>query len=257
LESKNSTTPVILTVAFLFTPILYAALAATINQSRGPTEAPEWITIARIISVAYTISCLASALFIERHIREKSAEKIRKKGRDPELAILLCGFGVLLSPALIALILFFFGSPVTDVYAYSLFSLIGIGAWSWRQGELFRVSAEGASIPIVRPYTIVLIVLGVLALVFLAIGILLMARPPESYTTPSRFHILWIPFCAFLAAGCWITAFLRARRSSYAMTTTRAISTILLMWFPLGTAAFVYWIRWVRKKENQRINTES
>ena len=61
-------------------------------------------------------------------------------------------------------------------------------------------------------------------------------------------NIPWIPIYAFITAGSWGTAILRFRRSPYALFATGAISIVFLIWFPLGTAAFIYWIGWIRKK---------
>jgi hypothetical protein len=44
-------------------------------------------------------------------------------------------------------------------------------------------------------------------------------------------------------------AVLRSLRSPVAEPATVAVSVILLLWLPLGTAAFIYWLVSVRKRE--------
>jgi hypothetical protein len=42
---------------------------------------------------------------------------------------------------------------------------------------------------------------------------------------------------------------LRTYRSPLAWPTTAAVSILLAVWVPFGTAAFIYWVGWVRKPE--------
>ena len=257
-------------IAALFAPILYASIGATVNKNRGSISAPEWTNTARIITVLVVILCLASVFFFQRHVRTKSAEKLLKKGKDPELLIFCFGLALLLAPACIALFLFIIGNPVIDVYVYCVFSSLGIGGWSWHKRALFMVGdqvpyntpsrgtiqrativREVPPIPTVRAYTITLILLGALALALLCIKILLIMNPPKSYTTPVFLEIPGFFLYSLLTIGCLTTAFLRSRDSEYAIFSTAVLSTILMIWFPFGTAAFVYWIGWVRKKERQ------
>lgn len=270
-EKKRPVVSFILTVALLFAPIMYVAVAATIDEKRGPIQAPKWMTIARLVTAGITMCCLALPFFIERNIRAKLAEKARRKGPDPELTILIIGSTVFLAPSGIAVLLFLFGSPIIDVYAYSVFSFLAVAGWSWHQRACFSlsdkaklempsretvpeqaISAEEGKFPVVRAYTILLIIVGLLAFTFLGIKILLITTPPEYYTASSHLYMFWIPFYAFLTMGCWMTAFLRARRSSYALAATGGVSIMLLFFIPFGTAAFVYWLWRVRKKENER-----
>ncbi len=54
---------------------------------------------------------------------------------------------------------------------------------------------------------------------------------------------------AIQAAGCLLVAALRARGSAVAAPATAAISILLSLWIPLGTAAFIWWLVRVRQQE--------
>jgi hypothetical protein len=43
---------------------------------------------------------------------------------------------------------------------------------------------------------------------------------------------------------------LRTYGSRLAIPTTPAVSILLIFLFPIGTLAFIYWLGWVRKREN-------
>ena len=43
---------------------------------------------------------------------------------------------------------------------------------------------------------------------------------------------------------------LRTYRLRLAIPTTPAVSILLIFLFPVGTLAFIYWLGWVRKREN-------
>lgn len=44
-------------------------------------------------------------------------------------------------------------------------------------------------------------------------------------------------------------AVLRSKESVLARPTTAAVSILLVTWFPFGTAAFIWWVGWVRRRE--------
>ena len=46
-----------------------------------------------------------------------------------------------------------------------------------------------------------------------------------------------------------VVAILRVRRSELARAATAAVSILLILWFPFGTAAFIWWVGWVRPTE--------
>jgi hypothetical protein len=54
---------------------------------------------------------------------------------------------------------------------------------------------------------------------------------------------------AILAVGCLVVALLRSRGSPLARPTTAAISIVLAISFPFGTAAFFWWLLSVRQQE--------
>lgn len=179
----------------------------------------------------------------------------------PELIAFVTGSASFLTPATVGVISFLVGAPATDVYLCSTFSFLGILFWSWRKRALFRASNQypidvnhagdfsSQTISLSRSYTIILSLLGMLALLFSTsrlISTMQGARPiAGSVSLESFVSVIYV----ILVLGCWITVFLRARRSPYALAATGVISAALLCWIPFGTAAFIYWIGWVRKKE--------
>jgi hypothetical protein len=50
-------------------------------------------------------------------------------------------------------------------------------------------------------------------------------------------------------------AVLRTKRSDLARPTTAAVSILLIIWAPFGTAAFIWWVGWVRKREKLPAST--
>jgi len=209
-----------------------------------------------------------NANIVERKILTKSPELI-KKGSDPEFLALLCG-GIFNAPACFAFIFFMFGSSIVDVYIYSALSFAAIIAWAWRYRRLLLTTPVDAEhkpitdntllIPksssvntntMVRPYTIVLGILGSISFLLLASEIMSVIHPPEDYYLGQKqMTMLIIPFFLLFSLSCWITTILRTKKSPLASFATRATSYILIAWFPFGTAAFFYWIGKVRKKEN-------
>jgi hypothetical protein len=267
-KKKNLKNPLILALAFLVGPLSYSFIAATINQKRGPIDVPGWIGFARIITVALSIAIIAFLYILNRRTREKAASKTKNEGIDTEVKSLSWGLGVLISPTIAAFINFLLGAPVVDVYACSAFSLLAIGIWFWcRRAVLiagipkvvYKPSLEGQPakmIPLkmgktvsVRSYTVVLFILGVFGVLSIIFEIFLLSDSIGVSQPP--IFLIKIPFYAIITLGCWIAAFLRLRKSPYALYVTSTISIVLLFFFPLGTAAFIYW-RWrVRKRENQ------
>ncbi len=56
-----------------------------------------------------------------------------------------------------------------------------------------------------------------------------------------------------MAAACFLVATLRSIGSRIAGTATTAISIILATYFPFGTAAFIWWLVSVRKREESGV----
>ena len=52
-----------------------------------------------------------------------------------------------------------------------------------------------------------------------------------------------------MAVACLLVATLRSIGSRIAGTATTAISIVFAIWFPFGTAAFIWWLVRVRKQE--------
>ncbi len=98
----------------------------------------------------------------------------------------------------------------------------------------------------VHGYTVLLFVYGFF-LVTAAITMYSMAaREAEDPAWAMR---LAANFEAVLAAGCLTVAVLRSLGSQVAAPATSAISIVLSISFPFGTAAFVWWLVSIRKRE--------
>jgi len=260
MDAKRPATAGIVAGAFLFAPLLYSFVAGFLSERRGPTENPEWVTYFRVISAAVTILSPVLAFFVARQVRLQSPEKFQRQGADPELLAFIAGSASFLTPATISIISFTAGTSAADVYFFSAFSCLAVMIWSWYNRSLFRLPdqdptyiTEGKTLsrqpaPLVRAYTILLLILGSLALLFLAGKIMVIKRGIEPGSSVSM-NVFLVSFYILITVGSWIVVFLRARRSSYALAATGLISVTILSWIPLGTAAFIYWIGWVRKRE--------
>ena len=261
--------PLVFIVAFLYGSLCFIIFANFFNATQQLYEAPDWvINIARPINAVIALLCIVYLFIVERKILTKSPELI-KKGCVPEFLALLCG-GIFNAPACFAFIFFMFGSSIVDVYIYSALSFAAIIAWAWRYRRLLiptPVDAEHKPITyntllipksssvntntMVRPYTIVLGILGSISFLFLASEIMSVIHPPEDYYLGQKeMRIYLISLYLLFSLSCWITTILRTKNSPLASFATKATSYILIAWFPFGIAAFFYWIGKVRKKEN-------
>ena len=268
MKNKNHSLPFIIT-SLLMAPLCYVAVTNSIDASRQSILPPNWINIVRVFNVAFSFICVFYAFIFERRIKTKSTVKLIKKGQDPELVMFICGASLFLAPAGLSLLFVSLGSVTVDVKVYSSFAFLGILGWSWRYRKLFLNSiggyeAQTNSEPIetsdlkvilskiVHAYTIVLAILGVLSLLFLAMKILLIVRPPENYVTHTQMAMFWLLFYSLISIALFSAIVLRIKESPFAIFTTRAISFLLLIWVPFGTAAFIYWIWKVRNKEGAK-----
>jgi len=271
MKKQNNMPPLVFIVAFLYAPLILIFASNFLNTTLQLYEAPDWaINIARPINGVIALLCIVYLFIVERKILTKSPELI-KKGVDQELIALLCGAILLEFPACLAFFFFMFGSSIVDVYIYSALSFAAIIAWAWRYRRLLLTMPADAKhkhitdntllIPksssvntnaMVRPYTVVLGIIGSISFLFLASEIMSVIHPPEDYyyLGQKEMTILTISLYLLFSLSCWITTILRTKKSPFASLATRATSYILIAWFPFGTAAFFYWIGKVRKKEN-------
>jgi len=269
MKKQNNIPLLVLIVAILYGPLCFMAFSHFLNATRQLYEAPGWVNTARLINGVTALLCIVSVFILERKLLTKSPGKLIKKGGDPELVALLCGAALFEAPACLAATFFMFGSSVVDVYIYSALSFVAIIAWAWRYRRLLiptpvdarhkPITDKTLLIPksssvntntMVRPYTVVLGILGSISFLWLAREIMLVIHPPEDYLAQDRFAMLLIPLYLLFSLSCWITTILRTRKSPLASFATRTTSYILIGWVPFGTAAFFYWIRKVRKREN-------
>lgn len=112
-------------------------------------------------------------------------------------------------------------------------------------------SGEGAC-PLRYSYTVILLVLAGLALMATASHEFLIrtASQDEIVAAVLRF-VQAVEVIIFLLAVT--AAVLRTYRSRLALPVTAAVSILLVLWVPFGTAAFTYWVGWVRKRERPRV----
>ena len=92
----------------------------------------------------------------------------------------------------------------------------------------------------VPAYTVCLFVVSVLAAMTLFSHQMMM----EIFRQKNGNEILTAVFRFLQAVGV-----LRSRKSPLARPTTAAVSILLAVWFPFGTAIFIWWVAWVRRRE--------
>ena len=125
-------------------------------------------------------------------------------------------------------------------------------------GRFLRRKYAPEKLTVELKYTVTLLIVGGLVPLFLGIQFPLMITTALAknslggYAGNTGMHIFWVSAYILLAIGCWVTAFLRLRRSFSAARATRVISIMLIIFFPLGTAAFAYWFWKVRKTEGEK-----
>lgn len=270
MKKQNNMPPLVFIVAFLFAPLILISASNFFNATQQLYEAPDWvINIARPINAVIALLCIVYLFIVERKILTTKSPELIKKGVDPEFLALLCGL-IFNVPACFAFCFFMVGSSIVEVYIYSALSFAAIIAWAWRYRRLLipmPVDAEHKPITdntllipkssnvntntMVRSYTVVLGILGSISFLFLASEIMSVIHPPEDYYLGQKeMRVYLISLYLLLSLSCWITTILRTKNSPLASFATRATSYILIAWFPFGIAAFFYWIRKVRKKEN-------
>ncbi len=247
-------------IGIVLMPLINVTAAAKIHQMYVlPASLPISIQAARISCIVFAFLCWFSISFINRHIRAKETDKMTNSGLDPEMALLLLDLSLLLAPALIVLILSFLGYPITDVYLYSYSIFVVMVLWLFWKRKTFWPSIPGRESRDnnVKSYTTVLAVLGLLALAFLALQIILILRPPEGYNEPLQWNLPWAFINGFLLTSCIVTVILRRINSPHASDATALISILLAFWVPFGTAAYIYWRFKIRPRElPEKINVD-
>ncbi len=259
--------PLVFTIAFLFVPLFYASFAAIFSASWGSAEIPEWTFFERIVTAVLAFIVYSSPVFIERLILSKSGEKLKHQGKNPDVPVLIYGYCLLSIPPFIALAFSWLGCPVIDVYIYSALSFLAIILWSRHKRNVLSLSNEGTHestdspatiktvtpVTTVRSYTILLFLMGALFFLFIVFSVFILMLPPEYHSTYNQMNVIvWTLVYIVMTIGCWCAAFLRIYESSYALPVTAIMSYLLIILFPFGTAAFIYWIGWVRKKERRQ-----
>ena len=269
MKKQNNILPLVFFLGMLLTPFCFIVFANLFNATRQLYEAPDWVDIARLINGILALLCIVSVFIVERKILTKSPEKLIKQGSDPKLIALICGAAHCEAPAVLALFFFMLGSSVVDVYIYSVLYFLAMLAWAWRYRHfllsmpvdarhkpitdntlLIPKSSSVNTNTIVRPYTVILCILGSLSFLLLSSRIILVIHQTEDCLAQNQMAIFVIPLYLLFSLSCWITTILRTKKSPLASVATRVTSCILIAWFPFGTTAFFYWIGKVRKREN-------
>jgi len=104
-------------------------------------------------------------------------------------------------------------------------------------------------------YTVVLFVVAGFSLIAAFNHEFLIRRMANDVVTPILRLVQTIEAILFVLA--LIVGVLRTYRSPLAPPTTAAVSILLALWVPFGTAAFIYWVGWVRKHERQNAESAS
>jgi hypothetical protein len=102
-----------------------------------------------------------------------------------------------------------------------------------------------------RGYTVYLFVIAVLAMVMAFSHQMLLTvirEEADDVILTSVFRFLQA-FELIIFASALAVAVLRSRNSPLAGPTTAAVSILLVVWCPLGTIAFIWWVGWVRRRE--------
>ncbi len=104
---------------------------------------------------------------------------------------------------------------------------------------------------LVKAYTVILFTLSGLGLL-MVISHVFLIRLMESEGA-DQLAILVLQFCQWIEAVYFVfgivVGLLRVYHSPLARPLTMALSILLIIWPPFGTAAFVYWLGWVRRRE--------
>lgn len=101
---------------------------------------------------------------------------------------------------------------------------------------------------LVRGYTLAL---GITAAFFALCAVTLFAGPENPTLDPlARWaSVLAARMSVAIAVIAAFVTYLRARESAYAHGATAAFNVLLAVYFPFGTAAFLYWLLAIRKRE--------
>jgi uncharacterized membrane protein YobD (UPF0266 family) len=102
----------------------------------------------------------------------------------------------------------------------------------------------------VNTYTIVLYVLaGFALLTAVSHGFIIRLVEGDDVVVLVLRFVQTIEAIIFLFA--LVVAVLRTYRVRAAVPATVALSILMIFWVPFGTAGFVYWLGWVRRRERQ------
>jgi cytochrome bd-type quinol oxidase subunit 2 len=116
-----------------------------------------------------------------------------------------------------------------------------------------KAEQAGMRTPFVQSYTVIFFALGAVALVnVFTLQLSLDLYPGDAEAASSQFRavIRYVQATALIWAVAYcVVGILRVRGLVLARTATALLSVVSLFLFPFGTAAFIYWLGWVRKRE--------
>ncbi len=100
-------------------------------------------------------------------------------------------------------------------------------------------------------YTVCLFIVSALAamMVFSHQMFIVMWRQEDGGEIPIAIFRFLQAVEVILCLAALAVGVLRSRKSALAKPTTAAVSILLAFWAPFGTAMFIWWVAWVRRRE--------
>lgn len=130
----------LLACTFPLAAVLMAWIATLLRQQRGEPTQAAWLGAATAAALAYEVLALACLGVLRSQAHSTLGERLRAKGIDPVRLVGLSGMSILLCPACLAMFLFFFGLPLSQLYVAVAFSVLGTLYWPF----VYRRAAPAA-----------------------------------------------------------------------------------------------------------------
>jgi hypothetical protein len=127
---------IIFIVSIILYSLLFTALVQFMNRDRSTTSfiAAEWLPAMEIIGAIISLYTIVSMWTFPRRLRRRvnalPPRVITTRRRfSPGTGILMIMYGLLITPNLYGLVLFFMGMPATGYYYFAGLSVVGGLAW--------------------------------------------------------------------------------------------------------------------------------
>jgi len=128
----------------LLVPLFSILFACLLDMGRQGEQLPSWLGVAKVGLLIVAAYCLAAPFLMERLIA-RSAERLRAKGRDPNLSTALVCVGSSVGPSTFAMLLTMAGAPTALVYTWAPVSLLSAAWWSWRYRHVLVADGRRAA----------------------------------------------------------------------------------------------------------------